>query len=87
MKVLSALDELVLNVQVNALHALFCLVTPAIAIWVADRFKPAKVLGPVVLAYAAGIVVANIPGLKLDENFGQSLAGGAVLVAIPLLLF
>ena len=71
----------------NALHALFCLVTPAVAIWVADRFKPAKVLGPVVLAYAAGIVVANIPGLKLDENFGQSLAGGAVLVAIPLLLF
>lgn len=71
----------------NVLHALFCLITPAIAIWAADRFKPAKVLGPVVLAYAAGIIVANIPGLKLDENFGQSLAGGAVLIAIPLLLF
>ena len=71
----------------NVLHGLFCLVTPAIAIWAADRFKPAKVLGPVVLAYGAGIIVANIPGLKLDENFGQSLAGGAVLIAIPLLLF
>ena len=71
----------------NALHALFCLVTPAIAIWAADRFKPLKVLGPVVLAYGAGIIIANIPGLKLDENFGQTLSGIAVLVAIPLLLF
>ena len=71
----------------NVLHALFCVVTPAIAIWAAERFKPMKVLGPVVLAYGAGIIVANIPGLRLDENFGQSLAGGAVLIAIPLLLF
>lgn len=71
----------------NILHALFCLVTPAIAIWASERFKPAKVLGPVVLAYAAGIIVANIPGLSLDEQFGQTLAGVAVLIAIPLLLF
>ncbi|MDP2275788.1 MAG: DUF819 family protein [Archangium sp.] len=71
----------------NILHLLFCLITPAIAIWAADRFKPAKVLGPVVLSYAAGIVLANIPGVKLDESFGQSLAGGAVLIAIPLLLY
>ena len=73
--------------MVNVLHGLFCLATPALAIWAADRFKPAKVLGPVVLAYATGIVLANLPGVKLDENFGQSLAGGAVLLAIPLLLF
>jgi uncharacterized membrane protein len=72
---------------VNALHALFCLAVPALAIWAADRFKPAKVLGPVVLAYAAGIIVANIPALELDEKFGEALAGGAVLVAIPLLLY
>jgi uncharacterized membrane protein len=71
----------------NVLHLLFCLVTPALAIWAAERFKPAKVLGPVVLSYAAGIVLANLPGVKLDENFGQSIAGGAVLIAIPLLLF
>ena len=71
----------------NVLHALFCLVVPAISIWAAERFKPAKVLGPVVLAYAAGIIFGNLPGIHLDENFGQSLAGGAVLVAVPLLLF
>lgn len=71
----------------NVLHGLFCLLTPALAIWAADRFKPAKVLGPVVLAYGAGIVVANLPGLHLSEKFGEELAGGAVLVAVPLLLF
>lgn len=71
----------------NVLHALFCVVWPAIAIWAADRFKPAKVLGPVVLAYAAGVIVANVPGVQVDERFGQDLAGAAVLVAIPLLLF
>ena len=71
----------------NAIHALFCLLTPALSIWAADRFKPAKVLGPVVLAYALGIIVANVPGVHLDEGFGTSIAGGAVLLAIPLLLF
>ncbi len=44
-------------------------------------------LGPVVLAYAAGILFGNLPGLHLDEHFGQDLAGGAVLLAVPLLLF
>lgn len=68
-------------------HGLFCLLTPAVAIWAADRFKPAKVLGPVVLAYGAGIVLANIPGLHLSEKLGEELAGGAVLIAVPLLLF
>ncbi len=71
----------------NVVHALFCLVVPAASIWAAERFKPAKVLGPVVLAYAAGIIFGNLPGLRLDEGFGQSLAGGAVLLAVPLLLF
>ena len=69
------------------LQVLFCLVVPALSIWAAERFKAAKVLGPVVLAYGAGIVVANVPGLHLDEELGTSLAGGAVLLAVPLLLF
>lgn len=71
----------------SLLHIAFCLITPAVAIWAADRFKPAKILGPVVLAYAAGIVLANIPGVHLDETLGTNIAGGAVLAAIPLLLF
>jgi uncharacterized membrane protein len=73
--------------MINALHAAFCLLAPAVAIWVADRFKPAKVLGPVVLAYATGILVANLPGVRFDEGLGTSIGGAAVLAAIPMLLF
>lgn len=71
----------------TVLYVLFCLAVPAAAIWASDRFKPAKVLGPVVLAYGAGIIVANLPGLHLSEELGTDIAGGAVLVAVPLLLF
>ncbi len=71
----------------NLLHALVCLCVPAVANWAADRFKWAKTLGPVVLSYAAGIIFGNLPGVHLDEEFGQGVAGGAVLLAVPLLLF
>lgn len=73
--------------MIDAFHAVFCLVTPAVAIWASERFKAAKVIGPVVLAYAAGIVLANVPGLHLSEELGTGVAGGAVLLAVPLLLF
>ncbi len=71
----------------NLFHALFCLVTPALARAAEARFKPAKTVGTVVLAYAAGILFGNAPGVQVDTNFGQQLAGGAVLLAVPLLLF
>lgn len=71
----------------NLLHALVCLCVPALANWAANRFTWAKTLGPVVLSYAAGILFGNLPGVHLDEEFGQSVAGGAVLLAVPLLLF
>lgn len=71
----------------NLVHALVCLCVPAVANWSAHRFKFAKTLGPVVLSYAAGIVFGNLPGVHLDEEFGQSVAGIAVLLAVPPLLF
>ena len=71
----------------NWLHALVCLCVPAVANWSAHRFTWAKTLGPVVLSYAAGIIFGNLPGVRLDEELGQSIAGGAVLLAVPLLLF
>lgn len=71
----------------SLLHIAFCLVVPAISIWAASRFKVFKVLGPVVLSYALGIILANTPGVHLDETLGTNIAGGAVLAAIPMLLF
>jgi uncharacterized membrane protein len=70
-----------------ALQVLFCVATPALALWASERFKPAKVLGPVVLCYAAGIVSANLPGLHLSEAAGTGVAEAAVPLAIPLLLY
>lgn len=71
----------------TVLHVLLAVLVPACCIWAADRFKPAKVVGPVVLAYAVGIIFGNLPGIHVDEKLGQSIAGGAVFLAVPLLLF
>lgn len=71
----------------SALHALFCLLTPAVALWLTRRFTWLEKVGPVVLTYGAGIALANLPGVHLDPGLGTDLAGAGVLLAIPLLLF
>lgn len=69
------------------IQALLCVATPALAMWAAERVKLFKLLGPVVLCYAAGIVAANLPGVHVDQKTAMSLNEGAVALAIPLLLF
>ncbi len=64
-----------------------CLACPAAALWAAERFAPAKLLGPVVLCYLAGIAVANVPGLPLDAKVSLAVSEAAVPLALPLLLF
>lgn len=64
-----------------------CFVVPALAMWAAERVKLFKILGPVVLCYAAGIIAANIPGVHVDQKVAMSLNEGSVALAIPLLLF
>jgi uncharacterized membrane protein len=71
---------------VVAAQAVFYLLVPALARWAAARNKLAGILGPVVLCYAAGIVVGNLP-LGLDAKVAKSAAEAAVPLAIPLLLF
>ncbi len=68
-------------------QALLCLVMPAVAMWACERVKLFKVLGPVVLCYAAGIIAANVPGVHVDQKVAMSLNEGSVALAIPLLLF
>lgn len=67
-------------------QVIFYLLVPALSRWVAARNKLAGILGPVVLCYAAGIIVGNLP-LGLDLKVARSAAEGAVPLAIPLLLF
>lgn len=69
------------------IQALLCIATPAAAMWACERVKLFKLLGPVVLCYAAGIVAANLPGVRVNQQLAMSLNEGAVALAIPLLLF
>lgn len=68
-------------------QAVLCLAMPALAMWACERVKLFKVLGPVVLCYAAGIIAANVPGVHVDQKVAMSLNEGSVALAIPLLLF
>lgn len=69
------------------IQALLCLATPALAMWAAERVKLFKLLGPVVLCYALGIIAANLPGVRVDQQVAMQLNEGSVALAIPLLLF
>lgn len=69
------------------IQAVACLLVPALAMWAAERVKLFKLLGPVVLCYAAGIIAANVPGVQVDQRVAMNLNEGSVALAIPLLLF
>lgn len=44
-------------------------------------------LGPIVLAYASGILIASIPGVPLNHELSKKVSEVAIMLAIPLLLF
>lgn len=69
------------------IQAVACFVVPALAMWAAERVKLFKLLGPVVLCYAVGIIAANVPGVHVDQKVAMNLNEGSVALAIPLLLF
>lgn len=71
----------------TVLQVLFCILFPAAALWAGERFRAAKFLGPVTLCYVAGVLVANLPGLRLSSEASMQVSQGAVPLAIPLLLF
>lgn len=61
------------------------LIGPAIAGAVAKRSKVGSWLGPVVIAYLFGILLANLP-VAISSKVSQSAAEGTLMLAIPLLL-
>lgn len=72
--------------QIAAQIAIY-LALPALLAWSEKRNKLVAALSPVVLCYAAGILLGNQPFLALDAKLSQSLAEGVVALAIPMLLF
>jgi uncharacterized membrane protein len=63
------------------------LLFPALVLKLERRFKIVEVLSPVVVCYAAGIIVANLPGLALNNSVTSQVTEVSVMLAIPLLLF
>ena len=72
--------------MIVAAQIILALVFPALANWLATHNKLARLLGPVVLCYGAGILFGNL-GLPLDNDVAIGLSSAAVPLAIPLLLF
>lgn len=59
---------------------------PALAIRAAKTWRVATWLGPVVLCYACGILMANAPGPRIDGGLAKTIAEASVPLALPLLL-
>jgi uncharacterized membrane protein len=51
------------------------------------HLKPIQWISPIMLCYALGILLANLPFISLDNKLAISVSEIAVPVAIPLLLF
>jgi uncharacterized membrane protein len=60
---------------------------PGLILVSARYLKPIAWVGPVVVCYALGIVLGNLPGLPLQSRVSMSVGEAAVPLAIPLLLF
>ncbi|HEX8820569.1 MAG TPA: DUF819 family protein [Archangium sp.] len=60
---------------------------PGLALLAARYLKPVAWVGPVVVCYAVGIILGNVPGLALQTKVSLSVSEVAVPLAIPLLLF
>ena len=60
---------------------------PGLALLAARHLKPVAWVGPVVVCYAFGILLGNLPGWGPDARLSLSVSEAAVPLAIPLLLF
>lgn len=73
--------------MIGVVQLVLCLAFPAFALWAAKKSKLVEKLGPVVLCYAFGMALGNVPGVTLDRDAALRVSEAAVPLAIPLLLF
>lgn len=70
------------------LLTLIFVLAPALAIWLCRRFTLLEKLGPIMLLYAFGIVLGNIPWKPAEMPLMQELATSvSIPLAIPMMLF
>lgn len=68
------------------LQSAILLLVPALTAWAATKWEIIRTISPVVLCYAIGILLANVPIIPLDAKVSLYSSSAAVLLAIPLLL-
>lgn len=69
------------------LGAIFCL-TPAGVIWLCRRFPLLDNIGPIMILYAIGLIIGNIPLNIPEMAMAQEIATSASIpLAIPMMLF
>jgi uncharacterized membrane protein len=69
------------------IFAIFLLTFPAVAIKLPRRVPKLRWLSPIVLCYAVGILLAQMPFMHILKSTAKSASEGSVLLALPLLLF
>ena len=70
------------------LLTLIFVLAPALAIWLCRRVALLEKLGPIMLLYAFGIILGNIPWKPAEMPLMQELATSATIpLAIPMMLF
>ena len=69
------------------LTLLFCTI-PAGVIWLCRRYAWLDKIGPIMVLYAIGIVVGNLPGMPEQMKVLQEMIPNVVVpLAIPMMLF
>jgi uncharacterized membrane protein len=71
---------------VQIVQIILIVVLPVLLTWAARKNKALKFVGPILLAYVAGILLANIPGSPWDRSLAMTISEVAVPIAIPLVL-
>ncbi|UCH14036.1 MAG: DUF819 family protein, partial [Bacteroidales bacterium] len=65
----------------------FIFLFPVLTIYLEKHYKIFKILSPILLCYAAGIIAGNIPFITLDKNLLDLIQQISICLVIPLLLF
>jgi uncharacterized membrane protein len=69
------------------LQLVVLLLLPAAAMALEQRSRWLRIIPTVLVCYGAGILLGNMPGVRIDTALSLAVCSGAVALAIPLLLF
>jgi uncharacterized membrane protein len=69
------------------IQVVFIIIFPALILYLEQRIRFVQVLSPIVICYAFGILVANLPFINLNSTVFSEVSKISISLAIPLLLF